>query len=100
MRVQVGNTNRWRIPAELGSDLLGTSQAMRAVESSKGKRKTISTGDLTIIMDVGNIQKIGGARFRGTLKNKKGHLSKLQSGTFQAHTCRRALGAMPPNEKL
>jgi len=45
-RVQVGNTNRWRIPAELGSDLLGTSQAMRAVESSKGKRKTISTGDI------------------------------------------------------
>lgn len=43
--MQVGNTNRWRIPTELGSDLLGTSQAMRALESSrKGRNKIITTG--------------------------------------------------------
>eukprot|EP00794_Sanderia_malayensis_P005656 gene5656-6352_t len=34
VRVQVGVTNRWRLPAALGSDLLGTSQAVKAVSSS------------------------------------------------------------------
>lgn len=31
MRKQVGLTNRWRLPEPLGSDILGTSQALRAV---------------------------------------------------------------------
>lgn len=31
MRKQVGQTNRWRLPEPLGGDLLGTSQALRAV---------------------------------------------------------------------
>lgn len=31
VRKQVGHTNRWRLPEALGSDLLGSSQALRAV---------------------------------------------------------------------
>ncbi|CAI9732545.1 Hypothetical predicted protein [Octopus vulgaris] len=33
MRKQVGITNRWRLPEPLGSDLLGTSQALRAIST-------------------------------------------------------------------
>uniref|UniRef100_A0A0L8HI38 BTBDG BTB/POZ domain-containing protein n=2 Tax=Octopus bimaculoides TaxID=37653 RepID=A0A0L8HI38_OCTBM len=33
MRKQVGLTNRWRLPEPLGSDLLGTSQALRAIST-------------------------------------------------------------------
>lgn len=31
VRKQVGHTNRWRMPESLGSDLLGSSQAIKAV---------------------------------------------------------------------
>ncbi|XP_064630793.1 BTB/POZ domain-containing protein 16-like [Lineus longissimus] len=34
MRKQVGNTNRWRLPESLGSDLLGSNQAIRAIKSN------------------------------------------------------------------
>ena len=30
----VGSTNRWRLPESLGSDLLGSSQAIKAVHMS------------------------------------------------------------------
>ncbi|PFX30299.1 BTB/POZ domain-containing protein 16 [Stylophora pistillata] len=33
-RIQVGCTNRWRLPNILGSDLLGSSQALKSVTSS------------------------------------------------------------------
>lgn len=33
-RIQVGCTNRWRLPSVLGSDLLGSSQALKSVNSS------------------------------------------------------------------
>ncbi|XP_032240164.2 BTB/POZ domain-containing protein 16 [Nematostella vectensis] len=33
-RIQVGSTNRWRLPSSLGSDLLGSNQALRAATSS------------------------------------------------------------------
>ncbi|CAH3124409.1 unnamed protein product [Porites lobata] len=33
-RIQVGYTNRWRLPNLLGSDLLGSSQALKSVTSS------------------------------------------------------------------
>ncbi|XP_035673882.1 BTB/POZ domain-containing protein 16-like isoform X1 [Branchiostoma floridae] len=32
VRKQVGSTNRWRLPQSLGSDLLGTSQAVKAIK--------------------------------------------------------------------
>ena len=31
VRNQVGCTNRWRLPESLGSDLLGTAQAVKAI---------------------------------------------------------------------
>ena len=34
VRKQVGSTNRWRLPESLGSDLLGNSQAIKAVSLS------------------------------------------------------------------
>ena len=34
MRSQVGFTNRWRLPQSLGSDLLGNSQAVKAINMS------------------------------------------------------------------
>ncbi|XP_061180078.1 BTB/POZ domain-containing protein 16-like isoform X2 [Saccostrea echinata] len=34
MRKNVGSTNRWRLPESLGSDLLGSSQAIKAVQMS------------------------------------------------------------------
>ncbi|XP_065071452.1 BTB/POZ domain-containing protein 16-like [Rhopilema esculentum] len=47
VRVQVGNTNRWRATAALGSDLLGTSQAMKAMQSSKqGEGRSTSKGEI------------------------------------------------------
>ncbi|XP_067936677.1 BTB/POZ domain-containing protein 16-like [Watersipora subatra] len=36
-RLQVGNTNRWRLPQSLLSDLLGISQASRAVKQHEAK---------------------------------------------------------------
>ena len=85
MRVQVGSTNRWRIPAELGSDLLGTSQAIRAIESSKGKRKTISTGDLTSTRDVGTFK--GEAQGLGVPYEAKRGNYLIYRGALYIHIC-------------
>ena len=45
-RNQVGFTNRWRLTSPLGSDLLGTAQAIRSVNSVlNNSMRTIISGE-------------------------------------------------------
>ena len=37
LALQVGSTNRWRLPATLGSDLLGINQAIRAIRQNQSQ---------------------------------------------------------------
>ncbi|CAH3142274.1 unnamed protein product [Pocillopora meandrina] len=60
-RIQVGCTNRWRLPNMLGSDLLGSSQALKSVTSSYNDTiRAVMTADCP--MATCNHAELGGER--------------------------------------